>query len=183
MNREWLTERLLARAPLPEDLPAYEELLLDPAIRQWLRPPPNPPFEDADVFGMLGEDRHHWDEHGFGPWVLADREGGAFVGRGGLRYTTVEDDPVVEVTWAIKPAFWGVGLATEAALAAIEWARSLQLREIVAMTLPHNSASRRVAEKAGFRFDREIEHAQLPHVLYRLNVSEATPTAARAGGG
>ncbi len=34
-------------------------------------------------------------------------------------------------------------------------------------TLPDNLASRRVMGKAGFAYEREIEHAGLPHVLYR----------------
>ena len=42
----------------------------------------------------------------------------------------------------------------------------LGLREIVAFTLPDNLASRRVMEKAGFVYDREVTHVGLPHVLY-----------------
>ena len=43
----------------------------------------------------------------------------------------------------------------------------LGLGEIVAFTLPTNIASRRVMEKSGFAYEREIVHAGLPHVLYR----------------
>ena len=43
----------------------------------------------------------------------------------------------------------------------------LGLGEIVAFTLPTNVASRRVMDKSGFTFERKIEHAGLPHVLYR----------------
>ena len=35
------------------------------------------------------------------------------------------------------------------------------------MTLPDNHASRRVMEKIGLRFDRDVVHRGLPHVLYR----------------
>ena len=38
----------------------------------------------------------------------------------------------------------------------------------MALTLPHNAASRRVMEKVGFGYDRDIVHAGLAHVLYRL---------------
>ena len=40
-------------------------------------------------------------------------------------------------------------------------------RDLIAFTLPDNLASRRVMEKAGFAYEREILHAGLPHVLYR----------------
>ena len=35
------------------------------------------------------------------------------------------------------------------------------------MTLPDNVASRRVMEKIGLRFDRDVNHRGLAHVLYR----------------
>jgi RimJ/RimL family protein N-acetyltransferase len=44
----------------------------------------------------------------------------------------------------------------------------LRLGEIVAFTLPNNVASRRVMEKTGFTYERQIVHVGLPHVLYRL---------------
>jgi RimJ/RimL family protein N-acetyltransferase len=38
----------------------------------------------------------------------------------------------------------------------------------VAFTLPTNTGSRRVMEKLGFHYEREISRAGLAHVLYRL---------------
>jgi RimJ/RimL family protein N-acetyltransferase len=75
----------------------------------------------------------------------------------------------VEAAWAVIPERWGQGLATELAHAAIEVAfDELELLAVMAVTLPHNVASRRVIQKAGFAFERDIEHGGLPHVLYRL---------------
>jgi len=124
---------------------------------------------------MLGEDVRHWADHDFGPWALIDREGGSFVGRGGLCWTEVEGKPVVELPWTIDPDHQGRGLATEAALAAVDWARSLGLREIVTMTIPANQASIRVAEKAGFEVSGETERKGLRHLLYRLQLQGGPP--------
>jgi RimJ/RimL family protein N-acetyltransferase len=38
-----------------------------------------------------------------------------------------------------------------------------------------NRASRRVMEKLGFEYEREVVHANLPHVLYRLSTSSPRP--------
>ena len=38
---------------------------------------------------------------------------------------------------------------------------------MIAITLPDNVASRRVMEKTGFVYEREIRHVGLAHVLYR----------------
>jgi hypothetical protein len=43
----------------------------------------------------------------------------------------------------------------------------LGLGSVVAYTLPHNIASRRVMEKLGLGYEREVVYADLPHVLYR----------------
>ncbi len=166
-----MTERLLVRAPTADDLSPYEQHFLRPEIERWLRPPPLRPFDAPQVHELLERDLRHWEEHGFGPWVLEDCDGGTFVGRGGLAWTTIDDVLTVELPWSIEPARHGEGLATEAALRAVKHASSLGFDEVIALILPHNVASRRVAEKAGMRAGEEVEHAGLPHVLYRT-VSE-----------
>ena len=89
------------------------------------------------------------------------------VGRGGLQYTYTAGLHDVEAAWAIVPERWGQGLATELALACVEVGfEQLGLRQIVAFTLPDNVASRRVMEKAGFEYERDIVHVGLAHVLY-----------------
>ncbi len=175
MHPEWLTDHLCARPPLHSDEPAYLDLFLNPEVGAWLRPEPLPAFTISQVREMLRDDIRHWKMHPFGPWALIGRESGALVGRGGLQSTVVKGEPVVELPWTIAPDRWGGGLATEAAQAAVEWALSLELDEVVAMTLPDNCASRRVAEKAGLLLAGEIEHAGLAHVLYRLPLTELLP--------
>lgn len=157
----------MARMPQPDDEGAYRELLLDPAIEEWLRPPPLEPFTPVGVAEMLAGDLVHWRDSGFGPWTLRDRDG-TFVGRGGLQRVRVEGKAAVELPWAIIPERWGEGLATEAAAAAIDWARSLGLRQVVALIQPANAASLRVAEKVGLEHAGETRHAGLPHLVYRL---------------
>jgi ribosomal-protein-alanine N-acetyltransferase len=144
------------------------QLGLDPRVYATLWPFPDPPTL-VDVRDGLHRQLAHWQRHGFGLWLLRDRVGGEMVGRGGLQYTDVLGGLVVEVAWAIVPERWGQGLATELAHAAIATAfDDLRLAELAALTLPHNAASRRVMDKAGFGYDREVLHAGLPHVLYRL---------------
>jgi [ribosomal protein S5]-alanine N-acetyltransferase len=85
------------------------------------------------------------------------------------------------------PVFWGRGLASEMAAALLRHgADRLGPRGIVAFTLTTNGASRRVMEKLGFRLERDITYAWLPHVLYRLGApasSRSGPPPARHRGG
>jgi RimJ/RimL family protein N-acetyltransferase len=167
VSERWRTEHLLARRPRPADQPAYLDLLLDPEVKKWLRPPPAPPFTEAELAQMVEDDIAHWERHGFGPWVLIEVESGATIGRGGLRWTAVEGELAVELPWAIASRHWRRGFATEAGTAALSWSRALGFEQVIALIRADNSASRRVAEKVGLRHSGEAVHAGLPHLLYR----------------
>jgi RimJ/RimL family protein N-acetyltransferase len=173
------TQRLLARRPEPPDRALYHAHFTRPEVERWLRPSPLSPFTARVLDELIDGDRIHWQDHGFGPWVLIEKESGAFAGRGGLAWTAVEGTAQVELPWSIEPRLHGRGLATEAATAACEWARELGFEEVIALTLPTNLASQRVAEKAGFERVDEVSHAGLPHLLFRKKLSDRARTPER----
>jgi ribosomal-protein-alanine N-acetyltransferase len=124
---------------------------------------------ENETWAILRSGLDHWKRNGFGPWVFHARETGETVGGAALRRVEIEGRPEVELGYRVAAASWGRGIATEMASALVAVARDrLGLREIVAFTLPSNLASRRVMEKVGFTYERDIEWAALPHVLYRL---------------
>ena len=139
---------------------------------------------DPDVMATLGGVRSdelsadilqqlmaHWEEHGFGYWMVRDPESGAFMGRGGLRRVVVGGGQEVEVGYALMKEYWGRGIATELAR---ECARigfeQLGREDIVAFTLPNNYKSRSVMQRVGFLYERDVIWAGMPHVLYRLPI-------------
>lgn len=161
------TERLILERLQLEHGAEQLRLLLDPRVSRTLWPHTQHPTED-DILDGLAAKVEHWNRHGFGTWLLRDRDSGEMVGRGGLQYTYTAGLNDVEAGWAIVPERWGQGLATELAHACVEVGfAQLDLLELVAFTLPGNLASRRVMEKSGFLYEREIVHAGLPHLLYR----------------
>ena len=110
---------------------------------------------------------------GYGLWTLRDRESGAFVGRGGIQPVTIDGVDEVELGYALRPEWWGRGLATEVSRAALKLAfERLELPNVVAFTMPTNARSRRVIERLGFTFERDIVWSELPHVLFRLRREE-----------
>src|SRR5262249_23709781 len=111
----------------------------------------------------------HWRRYGFGKSIWSLKANGRFVGIAGLRKVVVEGQDEVEIGYAILPEFWRQGFATEIAMACANVAFTTPgLTELIAFTLPTNFASRRVMEKCGFVFERDIVWKDLPHVLYRL---------------
>ena len=160
------TPRMTGEPIGPEHEGAIAGLMLDPRVYRW-RPWASAPTL-ADVRASLAEKHDHWERHGFGLWLLRDRHTGLVVGRGGLQYTDAIGGFAVEAAWTIAPERWGEGLATELAVASVAVAFDvLDVNEVIAITLPDNLASRRVMEKAGFTYDRPIDHVGLEYVLYR----------------
>jgi RimJ/RimL family protein N-acetyltransferase len=138
--------------------------------------------DDAQFMAMLGGVRdsagtvayletnvRHWADHGFGMWMLRDAATGAVVGRAILRHLDVAGVDEVETGYGFMPEHWGRGLATEIAEACIRIGfDQLQLPSIVAVTTPANLASQQVMRKAGLTYERDIVHAGVPHLLYRI---------------
>ncbi len=161
MLREWRDE----------DAEAFAAMSADPALTEFLLPP-SPDW--------VARARRHWDEQGFGQFVVELPGECPFIGAIGLDQLrwAVAFAPAVEVAWRLARPYWGQGYATEAARAALEDGFfRLGFAEIVAFTSVGNRRSRRVMERLGMSRDpgEDFDHPRLPqghplrrHVLYRL---------------
>ena len=78
-----------------------------------------------------------------------------------------------EIGWWLAQAWWGQGLATEAARAGLrDGFERAGLKRIVAVALPANRASIHVMEKLGMRYEREMIHRGFDVVLYATDRSK-----------
>ena len=110
----------------------------------------------------------HWITHGFGLWIIYERDGDEPIGRGLLRYLRVDGADELEIGYALYEPFWGRGLATEIAAACMDYGRQyLQGTRFFALVSPGNLGSRRVLEKAGLRYDRDLLLDETTHALFR----------------
>jgi ribosomal-protein-alanine N-acetyltransferase len=142
------TGRLFLRHFESGDVEAYQALVTDPEVMQHI--PPRRALDTTETGRWVESFAAHVDKHGFGVWILFDRATGEFVGHGGLQRLPTGE---VEVIYAIVRARWGEGLATELALASLNYGfETLGLDTIIGLAYPENVASRRVLEKAGMRF-------------------------------
>ena len=121
---------------------------------------------------ILGRQAEAWERDGFGYWMWFESATGAPVARGGLQRTEFDSQPEVEVGWTTAPERWSEGFATEVGAKALAVAsEQLGLDSVVAFTLPHNDASRRVMEKLGFVYEKTAPYKVFgDHVLYRRQV-------------
>lgn len=137
------TARLTLRGFVDEDAPAYAAIRLHEKVVDWL---PKPPEGETPVETAERTVKHFqatWAQHGIGPWAVCDRETGRLLGHCGLRY--LDDFKAIEALWTFAPACWGRGYASEAAAESLRFGfESAGLKEIFAITLPTNKASRGV---------------------------------------
>ena len=166
------TARMRAEPIGPQHRDGLIALLADPRVGETLGGVATPDLVDGQIARM----REGFAADGFGIYAFLDRETGELVARGGVQRTTFDGADEVELAWAVVSARWGQGLATELGAACVELAFGpLALPDVVAFTLPHNTASRRVMEKLGMTYEKTAEYKVYgPHVLYRLR---NTPSA------
>jgi ribosomal-protein-alanine N-acetyltransferase len=160
------TARLVGRRPEPGDADAYVRFYGDPRTPEALWPSElrTPDRARAALDAFIG----HWQRWGFGVWTVL-LPGGEVIGHAGVQHTTIGDRPEVELLWFIHPDHWNRGYATEMAREAVRVAFDvLGLDDVISFTVHGNAASRAVMAKLGMTYEGDIEHAGLPHVLYRL---------------
>lgn len=174
------TARLTLRAWRPKDHEPLAKLNADPAVMRHFPAP----LTRAESDAFLARANEHIAEHGFGFQAVELNATREFIGFLGLIRVPFQAPftPAVEIGWRLAASHWGSGYATEGASAVIEHGFGhLKLPEILAFTVPANTASRRVMEKLGFRHHpaEDFYHPHLPaghplrpHVLYRLRREE-----------
>ncbi len=97
-------------------------------------------------------------DRGYGLLAAELRDSGTIVGRIGFLTTEIDASAAAELHYHLDPAVWGRGLATEAARAVLKRAYDEGLVDrVVAVIHPDNHASRRVAEKCGLTFWKNME--------------------------
>ena len=181
------TERLILRRLTIDDLGPLAKVYADPQVRRYF-PEGTLTFEETkeELEWIIDV---YYARYGFGLWATIDKETGEFIGRCGLLPWKVlegqdgdvaltnagdgADGPAgieVEVAYLLAKEYWGRGLGTEAAQAIVDYAfERLQMKRVICLFDPENQASRKVAEKAGLTFERNVEVDGEPSPLYSIS--------------
>lgn len=146
------TQRLGFSRWVPQDGSFARALWGDPAVTRFIAA--DGAMSDGQVQARLDAEIDGQTAHGMQYWPVFDLADGAFVGCCGLRPYPAADG-VLELGFHLLPAYWGRGLAVEAALAAMDYAMEvLGAKGLFAGHHPDNAGSARVLEKLGFRYLR-----------------------------
>ena len=168
MTEEIRTARLLMRRWRDEDRAPFAAMNADPVVMEHF--PGLMTREESDAF--VDRIEAHFDEHGYGLWVLEDETG--FLGFTGLNWAKFDAsfNPSLEVGWRLVPSAWGKGYATEAGIESVR--RGFEhVGRITSFTSVSNVRSQRVMQRIGLRHELDFDHPRVPdghpvrpHVLY-----------------
>ena len=136
------------------------------------------PWTDDQIRSFVERQVKLYSERGFCRWKLLPKATGGMIGFCGVGFWRDAPDP--EIGWWLARRYWGRGLATEAAEAALRDAfERVRLERIISVAMPENAASIRIMEKLGLKLECEFENEGLRLVRYansRLhNFSRAQP--------
>jgi RimJ/RimL family protein N-acetyltransferase len=171
------TARLVLRPWRDPDREAFALLNDDPTVMELL--PRRLSRDESDA--LAARIQADIEERGWGLWAVEIAGQAPFIGFVGLSVPSFDAHftPCIEIAWRLAAQYWGNGYASEAARASLRFAfGELQLRQVVAFTVPLNRRSIRVMERIGMTRDTggDFEHPKLTpshplrlHVLYRVN--------------
>jgi RimJ/RimL family protein N-acetyltransferase len=164
------TERLLLRPLTITDLDEFVALHDDAEVTRFIRQLDRPAAEER-----LQALAREWHERGHGMFAVIDRVSGRFLGRAGLKHWPQFDE--TEVGWVLRRDAWGLGYATEAARACLDWGfASLDLPYFTAMIHPENKGSIRVARRLGMSPCRRDVLLGDPVVVFSLTRDDWSTT-------
>ncbi len=159
------TERLLLRRFTANDTDAIFAVIGDPIAMQYYPQK----FTRDDAAKWVERNLRRYDENGYGIFAVALKSSGEVIGDCGLAQQSVEGLPHLEVGYHLQRCHWGLGYATEAARACMDYAFcKLAAEKVISLIRPENWPSRRVAERNGMQVEREVTFEGLPHLMYAM---------------
>lgn len=132
-------------------------------------------ISDEAMYAKIQQWRAHWEEHGFGIWIIEKKlDDGEYqaIGVGGVSMRDFDGQQLPNLWYRFFPDTWGNGFASEFANACIVWLKQeAKLRAVFALVHPQNLASLRVVQKLGMHRDGELQLAQQKSLRLRLDLS------------
>lgn len=139
------TERLILRAPTREEFePFFQIMSSDRSVYM------GGPYARKAAYSVWGYLIASWILNGYGMWSVIHRDRGHWLGE--LTIAKPDHFPEPEIGWTLKPEAEGQGYASEAARAALGWAKG-RVAPLVSYINVDNQRSMALAQRLGAQRD------------------------------
>lgn len=157
------TERLIFRDWTGADFNAFHKICSDPTVMQFVGD--GNPWSEEKTKLWIESSIETAQTHGYCRWALVLKETAELLGFCG--FVPTSDGP--EIGWRLAKQFWGQGLATEAATAALKFGfETLGFSRVIALVQSPNRASLRVCEKSGLKSESRFERNRRDVLVYLI---------------
>lgn len=113
--------------------------------------------------------QNRYKSDGYCYWAVIRKNDKEFIGICGVLKQEIDGQTEAEIGYRLLDSFWGKGYGTEAVKGCIKYAKEkLEKESVISLIRSVNIPSIKVAEKNGFRFEKESIFHDLPHQVYRL---------------
>jgi ribosomal-protein-alanine N-acetyltransferase len=127
------------------------------------------PLDRAGVEQWITRNLQRYRNDGVGLWAMELIATHELIGDCGIVLQQVDGDELYEIGYHLRRDQWRHGYATEAAGACRDWAFAhLKTDRLISLIRPENLPSRRVAERIGMSFRKEVMWHTLPHHVYSI---------------
>ena len=162
------TNRLFLRPFNENDVDAVFAIRKNADVMRYIREPQTSRSEAENWINFVSS---RWENEKIGLGAVIEKSSNQLIGWCGLWRLTETNE--TEIGYALGKDFWGKGYAVEAAEVYLNYGfETLNLKEIVAVARPENSASRRVMERIGMTYDYTGRFYECDLVHYSITEKE-----------
>lgn len=169
------TARLILRPFVASDAVPLVRLYQDPDVIRFMKA--TRVSTDEMIANIRSHGERYYRDRGFGALAGVSKATGSLVGRYALMYSTVDGVEELNVSYLTAAEYRGQGLATEAVRALLDAAWAHGFSRVAALIFPENLPSQRVADRVGFRFERNVVFEGSTMRLYAATAQKTTVEA------
>lgn len=148
------TERLIIRPFTAQDIDALYLMNSNSAMLKYI---PTDPFTDREQAEVLFHNviLEDYLQRGFGRWAVEHKADKKVIGFCGPKF--IPEFNEVELGYRYFPEYWGMGIGSEAAQAALEMFPQFGIDKAIALILEGNLGSEGVAKRVGMHWREQNE--------------------------
>lgn len=166
----WIeTQRLILREFQQEDAQELAFILANPKVMK---------FSATGILSLAQTQEKvysfisSYKKYGFGKWAVVLKESSKLIGYCGIAVEKIDCKDEREIGYRFDSKFWGKGLATEAASAALHYGfAKFKFPYILGIVERSNAASVRVLEKLDMQYKRETLFHGIEMDIYQKNIT------------
>jgi ribosomal-protein-alanine N-acetyltransferase len=175
MNRIIETDRIFLRPFCIKDIEPFAKICANPNVMRYIGD--GKPVSLDIISKKIPEWIELYEKQKYGLMALVSKETNELIGFCGFLHQIIDGDEYIELGYRLDEAYWGKGIATEAAVAVRDYAFNvLEIPLLISIINHQNNASKRVAKKVGMKLMKQTNFKNVLVDVFCLKKEEVTST-------